>query len=102
MDAVCAVITLSAHPAVDRATQHKFKAASDTWCSHRQHLNKAGGMDFLMLLNKLTLQKQGKATEQCNYAKVSLLKKQRCNSERGQDSTDYEQLQGEVTTSIQV
>lgn len=99
MDAVHAVLTVSAHPAVDRATQHKFKAGSDTWCSHRQHLSKAGGMDSLML-NKLTLQKQGKATEQCNYAKVSLLKKQRCNSARGQHFTDYEQLQGEVTTSI--
>lgn len=46
VDAVHAVITVSAHPAVGTATRHKFKHGSDTWCSHRQHLCKVERMDL--------------------------------------------------------
>lgn len=83
MDAVHAVITVSAHPAVGTATQHKFKAGSDTRCSHRQHLSKAGG--FANVVKQTHITKAGQSHKQCNYAKASLLKKQRLNSERDQD-----------------
>lgn len=46
VDAVPAVITVSAHPAVSRATQHKFEQGSDTRHSPRQHLSKAERKDF--------------------------------------------------------
>lgn len=102
MDAVHAVITVSAHPAVGRATQHKFKAGSDTWCSHRQHLSKAGGMDFLMLLNKPMLQKQDKATNIVTMLRCHCWKSRGTIQNETRIFTDYEQLQGEVTSSIQV
>lgn len=101
MDAVHAVITVSAHPAVGRAVQHKFKAGSDTWCSHRQHLSKAGGKDLLVLLNKPTVQKQGKAMNSVTMLRRHCWKSRDAIQKETRIFTgDYEQLHGEVITLI--